>query len=231
VVFELTPGSGTWTQSVLYSFAGGNDGASPYDSLTFDAKGNLYGTTYSGGPYDSGTVFELSNSANGWTESVLRAFTGAADGSSPIGGVVFDAAGKLYGTAFQGGALGYGVVFNLVPNSGGTWQENVLHSFGNSPAANPSATMVFDGNGNLYGTTLAGASLASCQGGCGTLFELMPNASGTWGFKTRHLFGRGEDGYHPSGRLIMNATGTFFGTTEAGGAQNAGTVFEIAVKN
>jgi len=232
VIFELAPGSsGSWTQSVLYSFGGENDGASPYDALTFDAQGNLYGSTYSGGAYDKGTVFELSNSANGWTESVLRTFTGAGDGASPVGGMVFDATGNLYGTTFQGGDFGYGVVFRLSPNSSGTWQENVLHSFGNAPAANPSATMVFDANGNLYGTTLGGAALTSCAGGCGTLFELVPNPSGPWTFKARHVFGRGEDGYHPSGRLIMDATGALYGTTQAGGAQNAGTVFEIALKN
>jgi uncharacterized repeat protein (TIGR03803 family) len=231
VVFELAPGSGSWTQSVLYRFAGGNDGASPYDRLTFDAKGNLYGTTYAGGAHDKGTVFELSNSANGWTESVLRAFTGAGDGASPIGGVVFDAPGNLYGTAFQGGAKGYGVVFKLHSNSGGGWQEKVLHSFGNAPSANPSSTMVFDANGNLYGTTLGGAALTSCSGGCGTLFELMPNPSGTWEFRARHVFGRGEDGYHPTGRLIMDAAGALYGTTQAGGAQNAGTVFEVKLKD
>ncbi len=231
VVFELSPEAGSWAQSVLHSFTGGKDGASPYDALTFDAKGHLYGTTYSGGAYNKGTVFELSNSANGWTESVLRAFTGAGDGASPIGGVVFDASGNLYGTAFQGGANGYGVVFKLHPTSGGGWQERVLHSFGNAPAANPSATMVFDASGNLFGTTLAGASLTSCQGGCGTLFELTPNPNGPWEFRARHVFGRGEDGYHPSGRLIMDTAGTLYGTTQAGGAQNAGTVFEIALKD
>ena len=228
VVFELTQESGSWTQSVLYSFAGGNDGASPYDALTFDAKGNLYGTTYSGGSYDKGTVFEVSNSANGWTEIVLRAFTGAGDGSSPIGGLVFDATGNLYGTTFQGGAHGYGSVFKLLPNPSGGWQERVLHSFGNAPAANPTATMIFDANGNLYGTTLGGATLTSCPGGCGTLFELMPKPDGGWTFGSRHVFGRGEDGYRPSGRLIMDATGKFYGTTQAGGAQNAGTVYQIA---
>jgi uncharacterized repeat protein (TIGR03803 family) len=227
VVFKLAPASGSWTQSVLYSFAGGSDGSSPLSALILDPSGNLYGTTYSGGSYGKGTVFEVSNTANGWTESVLRTFTGASDGASPVGGLVFDSAGNLYGTTFQGGANGYGVAFELSPIGQGSWREKVIHGFGNTPSANPAATLIFDPAGDLYGTTLQGATLTSCGGGCGTLFKLTPNSKGFWAFAAPHLFGRGEDGYHPNGRLVMDASGNLYGTTQAGGAQNAGAVFEI----
>ena len=78
-----------------------------------------------------------------------------------MGGLIFDAVGNLYGSAFQGGSAGYGVVFELLPNGQGAWKEKVLHNFGNSPSANPLATLAFDANGSLYGTTLQGGALTS----------------------------------------------------------------------
>ncbi len=224
-VFKLAPGMGGWSQSVLHAFAGGNDGASPYARLTFDAAGDLYGTTSEGGASGRGTVFKLSFS--GWTESVLYAFTGGHDGASPRSSVVFDAAGNLYGTTFQGGVSGYGVVFELLPNSHGPWEQRVLHRFANAPAASPVAGLTFDKSGNLYGTTMLGANLGSCVGGCGTLFKLMPVSGAAWTFKALHLFGRGRDGYKPSGDLILDAAGNLYGTTETGGPRGKGIVFEV----
>ena len=90
--------------AVLYSFTGGSDGANPQSRLTFDAAGNLYGTTYSGGLWGYGTVFELSPNGNGgWNETVLYSFTGGADGANPVWSyVMFDSVGNLYGTAYSG---------------------------------------------------------------------------------------------------------------------------------
>jgi uncharacterized repeat protein (TIGR03803 family) len=226
-VFKLTPGIGGWTQSVLHAFAGGNDGASPYAGLTFDTAGNIYGTTSAGGASGKGTIFKLSPSG-GWTESVLYAFTGGPDGASPRGGLILDAAGNLYGTAFQGGTTGYGVVFELLPNSRGAWEEKELHRFANAPAANPISGLIFDTAGNLYGTTMLGADLNSCAGGCGTLFRLTPASSGGWTFHVLHAFGRGTDGYKPSGKLISDAAGNLYGTTQSGGNHGHGVVFELA---
>jgi uncharacterized repeat protein (TIGR03803 family) len=102
-VFELTPSSRGWTERVLYSFAGGSDGANPrYSSVVFDAMGNMYGTTQGGGTSGNGTVFKLIPSGSGWTESVLYSFTGGSDGGDAVSNVIFDKAGNLYGTT--GGA-------------------------------------------------------------------------------------------------------------------------------
>jgi len=225
-VFKLTSASGSWTESVLYAFTGAADGASPYAALRFDSAGNLYGTAYADGAYASGVIFELTPASSGWTESVLHAFKGARDGKYSYGDVILDPAGNVYGTAFQGGSQGYGVVFELTPSSKG-WQEKVLHSFGNAPSANPVAGLVMDSTGNLYGTTFAGGNQTACGTTCGTAFKLSPSTTGAWTYKAIYVFGQGTDGYHPSGDLILDPAGNVYGTTQAGGAQGSGLVFEI----
>jgi len=225
-VFKLTPGSSGWTESVLYAFEGGADGASPYAGLTFDAAGNLYGTASAGGTSGSGTIFKLTPGSNGWTETVLHAFSGGSDGKNPYGDLILDSAGNLYGTAFQGGA-GYGVVYELSLNSNGAWKERVLHGFANLPAGNPVAGVVMDSGGNLYGTTMLGESESSCGGGCGALFKLSPASGGTWSYKVVHVFGQGTDGYHPTGDLILDSASNLYGTTQAGGAEGSGLIFQI----
>jgi uncharacterized repeat protein (TIGR03803 family) len=223
-VFKLASGAG-WNYSVLHAFAGGNDGVSPYAGLTFDRAGNLYGTTFAGGSSGKGTVFKLTPS-NGWKESVLYAFSGS-DGASPKSGVVLDAANNLYGTTFQGGSsAGYGVVFKL-SLSNGKWQEQVLHHFADAPAAGSVASLAFDLDGNLYGTTMLGASLSSCPSGCGTLFRLTQGARGVWTFNVLHMFGRGTDGFTPSSNLIADTSGNLYGTTQAGGVHGEGVVFAL----
>lgn len=117
-VFELTPeADGGWTEKVLRKFSiGGRDGFAPYSSLTLDAAGNLFGTTSSGGPYFAGAVFELTpTGSRGWTEKVLHDFGNGKDGGAPEAGVIFDAAGNLYGTTAGGGVDNYGTVFELMP--------------------------------------------------------------------------------------------------------------------
>jgi len=225
-VFKLTRGSGGWTESVPYAFAGGSDGASPYDGLVFDKAGNLYGTTYAGGTAGKGAVFKLTPTSSGWTESVIYSFIGGSVGKHPFGGLILDAAGNLYGTAFQGGR-GYGVVFQLMPNTNGSWTENVLHALGNAPAAYPVAGLVMDSAGNLYGTSMLGANQNSCGGGCGTLFKLTAGTGGAFTFAVIHAFGNGTDGYHPTGDLIVDSAGNLYGTTKAGGAAGSGMVFKI----
>jgi uncharacterized repeat protein (TIGR03803 family) len=226
-VFKLTPASSGWTETVLYAFAGGTDGASPYAGLAFDAAGKLYGTTSGGGTSGNGAIFKLTPGSSGWTEAVLHAFAGGSDGKNPYGDLILDAAGNLYGTASLGGAPGFGLAFELLLNSKGSWRERVLHAFGNTPSANPVAGLVMDAAGNLYGTTIAGANQTACGGGCGTLFKLAPASSGNWAYSVVHVFGHGADGFHPTGDLILDSAGNLYGTTEAGGAQGSGMVFEI----
>jgi len=225
-VFKLTQGSSGWTESVLYAFGGGADGASPYAGLAFDAAGNLYGTASAGGASGNGAIFKLTPGSSGWTESGLHAFRGGFDGKNPSADRILEAAGNLYGTAYQGG-VGYGVVFELSRNSNGTWHERVLHGFANKPAGNPVAGLVIDSGGSLYGTTMLGETESSCGGGCGALFKLTPTSTGTWTYKVVHVFGHGTDGFHPTGDLIMDAAGNLYATTQAGGAQGSGMVFEI----
>jgi uncharacterized repeat protein (TIGR03803 family) len=135
-VFELTLGSSGWTETALYTFTGGSDGRQPSSRILLDAAGNLYGTTLLGGNVGSvcsagcGTVFKLTPGSSGWTETVLYAFQGAADGASPYASLVFDPTGNLYGTASAGGSSGDGAIFKLTPGSSGWNCPSHLHRRG-----------------------------------------------------------------------------------------------------
>jgi uncharacterized repeat protein (TIGR03803 family) len=234
-VFELSPAAGAaWTEKVLYSFgATSTDGSGPLSGLIFDAKGNLYGTTYNGGVNsDKGTIFELSPAADGsWTEKVLNSFgADSTDGTHPSADLIFDAKGNLYGTTSGGGVNGDGTVFELTPATGGGWTETVLHGFGatGKDGKQPNAGLIFDAKGNLYGATDLGGAYGSLSSG-GTVFELTPDASGDWTAKVLYSFGADStSGPFLNGSLIFDATGNLYGTTEEGGANNGnGTVFEL----
>ena len=179
-------------EQVLYAFQGGNDGDYPSGGLILDSSGNLYGTTQFGGGSTAcntgcGTAFELSPSSNGgWTETILHNFQGGNDGGSPTAGLIFDKAGNLYGTTQIGGGttcsgVGCGTVFELSPNGSGGWTETILYSFLNSPDGYEPQGLIFDGSGNLYGTTAFGGQYGCGPDGenyCGTVFELSPNGTG-----------------------------------------------------
>jgi len=235
-VFELTPNqNGSWTESRLYSFDE-SDGWLPRADVIFDAAGNLYSTTIWGGANSScncGTVFELTPGANGtWTEAVLYNFDNDNRGASSFAGLTWDAAGNLYGmTAVSRISAGNGVVFKLTPNQDGSWTYSVLHSFkGGRDGSFPDyGNLIFDGAGNLYGTTEAGGR-GSCNWqnpGCGTIFELTPNADGSWKEKILHRFSGGYDGAGAEGALTFDASGNLYGTTLSGGARGYGNVFEL----
>ena len=117
-------------------------------------------------------MFELTPTAGGgWTEQVLHSFGNGADGANPYAGLIFDAAGNLYGTTYAAALTATGTVFELTPATGGRWTEKVLHSFGNGTDGNtPEARLIFDAAGNLYGTTSGGGTYNR-----GTAFKLMPN--------------------------------------------------------
>jgi uncharacterized repeat protein (TIGR03803 family) len=208
----LAPGqSQAQTYTLLYSFTGGSDGKWPYSSLIQDSAGNLYGTASAGGsncsnPYGCGTVFELA--VNG-TFTVLHSFTDDSDGGGPLAGVIRDAAGNLYGTTNYGpGASGVGTVFKL--NSANN-KETVLHAFTGAPdGASPSAPVVRDAAGNLYGTTQGGGA-----GNDGVVFEW--NAD-TGKETILHSFTGGADGANPGAGLLLDQAGrALFGETIQGG--------------
>jgi uncharacterized repeat protein (TIGR03803 family) len=229
-VFKLTPSG---TETVLYSFSGGTDGAFPLDGLTFDAEGNLYGTTYEGGILQNGTVFQVTPAGS---ETILYSFGGSCsqqegcpDGRLPRAGVVFDSAGNLYGTTVFGsgkgkrcgkGDDGCGVAFKLSPSH--TISE--IWKFTGPNGMEPYAGLVFDTDGNLYGTSSAGG--ASLIGG--TVFEIPKKKQAR---KVLYSFcplgGRCTDGFSPYGGVIFDTKGNLYGTTLLGGAYGYGTIFKL----
>ena len=213
-VFALTA-FGTFVQ--LYSFGNYNgDGIAPTANLAL-YKNTLYGTTSEGGQRDWGTVFSLSPKTK--QESILYSFNGSTNGGTPIGGLVSDGKGNLYGTASLGGNnngnAGNGVIFRLNISSR---TYTVVHTFTGPDGSQPSGALVTDGKGNLFGTTFAGGA-----NGYGTVFQI--NSKGT--FTTLHSFTNGTDGSYPYGGLTIDSTGNLYGTATRGGAYNWGTLFEI----
>jgi len=228
-VFEMVRGAGgSWTEKVLHAFdPATGDGFNPVDNLVFDRVGNLYGTTFGGGAYGYGMVFELSSKAGGgWTEKILYSFqNNGTDGHYPYAGVVLDAEGRIYGTAYYGGASAGGTVFGLSPRADGSWGEKILHTFQNngSDGYYPAGGLNFDAAGNLYGTTTQGGTDNN-----GTAFELKHTAGGGWSEVILHSFlNNGTDGYDPDFGLISDAAGSLYGTTSQGGSHYAGAVFEL----
>jgi uncharacterized repeat protein (TIGR03803 family) len=211
--------------AVLYSFTGGLDGADPYYAgVIFDAAGNLYGTTVEGGTSNLGTVFELSPTGNGWTESVLYSFAGGKDGSEPYAGLAFDAAGNLYGTTSEGGSYSDGTVFELTPAGNGHWTESVIHTFNETNGAAPVGGLVLDAKGNVYGVTSGGGSSHA-----GVVFELVSSSAGKWTGTILYSFTDGSDGGYPyAERLAFDRSGNIYGTTQTGGASQLGTVFRLS---
>jgi uncharacterized repeat protein (TIGR03803 family) len=231
VVYKLTPNSdGTWIESVLHTFTGGQDGSIPQNgNLTFDPAGNLYGTAAYGGGSGYGVVYKLKPNSDGtWTESVLHSFSDGQDGAYPAGTLIFGPAGRLYGTAIKGGVPdaygGLGNVFMLIPAKG-KWYERVLYMFqGNQDGAYPGGGVVLDAAGNLYGTTNAGINT---HGGDGQLFKLFPRRS-LWGKYTPHWFGGPPlDGANSNAPVVFDDAGNLYGTAADGwGSGCCGVVFE-----
>jgi hypothetical protein len=224
-VFKLAHRTGGWVFSSLYAFTGYADGANPVGSLTIAPDGSIYGTTDAGGHENCrdtwgdgcGTVFHLqpqptfcASFSCSWNKTVLYQFTGGSNGNDPLAGVVLDGAGNLYGTLYQGGASQLGAAYE-VSRSGSSWVESTIHSFGGrADGADPMSGLIFDGSGNLYGTTEFGGGAGGCtDGGCGTVFQLTPSASG-WSANVIYNF---PGGYNiPSGGLVFDPQGNLYGT-------------------
>lgn len=227
-VFELSRGFVGWTFQTIHAFAGPG-GLQPYAGVTMDGTDHLYGTTLTGGAYRVGTVFALSRDSNGrWTERRLHSFPRRArDGNRPAAGLIFDAAGNLYGTTYDGGdpsSGGFGVVFELTPS---TRREHVLYRFhlqGRPDGANPVAGLAFGTNGNLYGTTSGGGSY-----GFGTVYELARLPGGGWRERVLYSFANGPDGYSPAAGVVVDRAGNLYGTASLGGLTSncCGVVFKL----
>jgi uncharacterized repeat protein (TIGR03803 family) len=233
VVFTLTlflmGASVSAQESVLFSF-NNQDGNEPLAGLVSDASGNLYGTTFYGGAYAVGTVFELTPREIGWKETVLYNFNDIGnDGFFPNSRLVFDAAGNLYGTTFFGGDFEVGTVYKLSPSAGGGWTESIVHSFdaNGGDGHYPHGGVLVDASGNVYGTTADGGSTND-----GTVYKVTPAGGGAWTETVLHSF-IGADGANPYSDLVMDGWGNLYGTTASGGSSSActdgcGTVFEVS---
>jgi uncharacterized repeat protein (TIGR03803 family) len=218
-VFEVSPnGSGGYTEQVLYSFCSETncaDGQNPYfANLVFDSEGNIYGSTYNGGANGLGVVFELSPSGGGWTPTVLYSFAGSPDAANPIAGLIWDASGNLYGTAYNGGSNGDGAVWELSPSGSGTWTETVVATLSEIDAG-----LTINSAGDIFGTTNT------------TVFELVPNGTGGYAApKTIYTFpSTGARGLTPEGTLVIDGSGNLYGTTRAGGKAGDGAAYKLTL--
>jgi uncharacterized repeat protein (TIGR03803 family) len=199
--------------TLLHSFHGTN-GEYPLAALIIDSDGNLYGTTQNGGTHGLGTVFEITSAGK---EIVLHSFGAAPDGKFPLSTLVRDSAGNLYGTTSEGGSADFGTVFKV--DAAG--EETVLYSFKGSKndGSYPSAGLVLDSDGNLYGTTEDGG-----RAGFGTIFKLTASGKET---VLHNFWGYPKDGEYSIAGLISDNQGNLYGTTELGGHFNDGTIFEL----
>jgi len=235
-VFELSPGSNGWTENVLYNFCsqiGCTDGENPTGGVIVDAAGNLYGTTPGGGLSQTlGIVFELIPGTNGqFTESVLYEFQGGdSDGYSPVGALVQDGSGNLYGATEFGysyvfpPSLNNGTVFKLTRGPNNQWSESIVHGLcaqaGCADGSIPSAGVILDNAGNLYGTTLDGGT-----SNWGAVFKLVPQNDGTWQESTIYSLQGYASGYSPRG-LTLDSSGSMYGVA-GGGTSGYGIAFEL----
>ncbi len=224
-VFRLTPSLNGYVETILYFFQGGGDGANPVSGLVADKVGALYGVTIGGGLCGNGgcgTVFKLTPNGSAYTESVIYRFeTNSPDGNSPLGGVVIDDTGALYGTTSSGGggdpscvaSGGCGVIYKLTP-SGGRYTESLLHIFqGESDGGTPIGDLLPVRNGMLFGTT-SGLPPGGDTNSYGTVYEV-----GRSGKSYRVLYNfepYNPDGLFPNGDLIEDRAGALYGTTEGG---------------
>jgi uncharacterized repeat protein (TIGR03803 family) len=218
-VWEAMRSGYKWLERVIYSFGTGTDAINPAAGVTVDAQGNLYGTTPAGGDFGNGAVYKLSRTASGWTESVLYSFQGPNDGQNPVGGVILDSAGNLYGTTFDGGVNGGGTVYQLSPSTTG-WTFTAIYSFVGGYGG-PYNKLTLDDSGNIYGFTNGEAA-----NGFGSVFKLTPS-NGSWTYTDLYDFTNGSDGGLPYGSVAVDANGNVFGTASSGGSLNQGVVFEI----
>jgi hypothetical protein len=232
-IFELiAQPHGGWVESILYTFNYNNPPAGPVAGVTIDSQGNLYGPAFYGLNGGFGAIYELSQQSNGsWKLIPIYEFKSGSDGADPNSKLVFDSEGNLYGTALS---PNNGQVFKLSPSSGGgLWTKTTIHSFLSSnpnDGSQPIGTPVFDNNGNLYGAATYGGT--GCNRNlCGVVYELSPQANGSWNETILQQFESAEDGSEPLAGVTLDSAGNVYGTTNHGGSRYGyGTVYEITAQ-
>jgi uncharacterized repeat protein (TIGR03803 family) len=224
----------SWARSArAYSFPGGNkDGLIPSSGLTYDGVASFYGTTSIGGrvtnncQYGCGTVFKFSRDEDGvWKESVIYEFTGGTDGVNPLGNLALDSQGNLFGAT---GPYYSGTIFELSPNTDGTWKQATVHTFGQTgDGAGPIGGMIFGSDGSLYGVTQYGGA---CNQYCSGVVFKLSSIGGSWSESVIYSFQGGADGYVPNA-VTLGPDGNLYGTTSRGGSglfcQGCGTIFQL----
>lgn len=232
-VYELSRSGQSWTENILYNFAGGADGYLPKE-VVFDDSGDLYGVTEQGGnpgcsPFQGcGTIFKMTRSESGWTKTILHAFDQNTEGGYPSP-LLRDSSGNLFGVTSQNGPNNFGVIWELSP-SNGSWVFNVLYSFTQQSVAlqGPFAP-IMDAGGALYGVNNTGG-VNNCGGNflepCGDIYKLTPS-QGSWTYTDVHDFDLGDGGCLPVGPLALDDAGHFYGVTRTCGGGGAGVVYEF----
>jgi uncharacterized repeat protein (TIGR03803 family) len=228
VAYKLTNSGGTWSQTIIHSFSGGDDGSGPGAGLTIDALGNLYGMAPTGGANGLGVIYRLHPDGSGnWSFTVIHTFTGGADGATGSPGRLLLHAGGLYGVATVGGAHGKGVAFELrqSPAAVSEWKLKVIYAFKGQPDAGfPYGGLLLDASGNLYGTTYYDG-----ENNLGCVYQLSPTGAGKWTERVLYSFTGGTDGQNSISNLVSDAAGNLYGTTSEGGAGcGCGTIFKLA---
>lgn len=235
-LFELSPPGGGGTPWIVREIDSSETGfpATP----VLDGAGNLYSTTGYSNSQSLGSVFAMRNVNGSWMTVPLHDFTGGSDGVGPSNGLLRDKAGNLYGMVGSWTNPSFcGSVYELSPNqTHKVWTLTTLHNFSGPDGCIPSTSnLIFDSNGNIYGTTGTGGTSTNCQGGCGTVFELSPSG-GTWTFSLVYSFNGGNDGVGPNG-VVIDRNGALYGTTNMGGpgfclsngqSVGCGTIFKLA---
>src|SRR5437588_1172596 len=223
VVYKLTNSGGTWTQTVIHAFTGGNDGSGPGARVTVDRSGNVYGMTPTGGAHGLGTIYKIfQGPSGGWGLKVIHAFTGGSDGATGSAGRMILRNGHLYGAATSGGTFGSGVVFELTPRDG-EWDFRTIYSFkGQVDGSFPYGALLFDASGNIFGTTYYGGA-----NNIGAVYKLSRRPIAEWEEKVLYSFRDGANGSNPISNLVFDSAGNLYGTTSEGGL-GSGIIFKLS---